>query len=206
MDSLRKKLHWENIFQTKDTTKVSWYQPLPKTSLDLIEELKLEKHSNIIEVGAGDSFMADHLLKKGFTKITLLDISQKALHAIKERLKEDSGNLKFIASDICDFSKPASYSLWHDRAVFHFLFDEKDKKNYLKNVSETIVPGGYLIISTFSDEGPKSCSGLEVQRYSEDELNRFFRPHFERIKSFKVDHITPSGSVQNFVYAVFKRK
>jgi len=200
-----RKLHWETVFQTKDTTKVSWYQPVPLTSLRLIEKLNLPKSAKIIEIGSGDSFLADHLLEKGYTEISMLDISEKALNAVKSRLTEKTKMLTFLAADVTDFSTSKSFDLWHDRAVFHFLTDEKDIQKYVKNVSEKLVSGGYLILGTFSINGPDMCSGLKVRQYSEKELTAIFKGSFIKIDSFYEDHQTPSGSLQNFVFCVFQR-
>ena len=88
MENSDRKNHWETVFQTKDTTKVSWYQPVPEISLKLIDKLKLSKTARIIEVGSVDSFLVDFLLEKGYSNITLLDISEKALDAIRKRLSD----------------------------------------------------------------------------------------------------------------------
>lgn len=205
MNSNERKLHWEKVFQTKDTTQLSWHQTIPQTSLKLIEELNLSKSSKIIEVGSGDSFLCDFLLDKGYSEITLLDISKKALNAIKKRLGEKTKSIRFLTADVTQFSSNQTYHLWHDRAVFHFLTDELDIQRYIKNVSEKLVSGGYFILGTFSDNGPNICSGLNVRQYSEVEIAAIFRDGFEKIKCFTEDHQTPSGASQNFLYSIFKK-
>lgn len=205
METNERKKHWETVFQTKDTKKVSWHQPVPETSLKLIDKLKIPKEARIIEVGSGDSFLCDFLLEKGYSEITLLDISEKALDTIKMRLSEKAVNITFIAGDVTDFSTSQSYDLWHDRAVFHFLTNDKDIQKYIKNVREKLAPGGYLILGTFSENGPDMCSGLKVQQYSENQLSEIFKKGFNKIESFTEDHLTPSGSYQNFLFCVFKR-
>lgn len=201
----KRKIHWETVFQTKDTTKVSWYQPVPETSLRLIEKLKLPKTARIIEVGSGDSYLGDFLLEKGYSEITLLDISEKALEAIKKRLSEKAEKITFLAADVTSFSTSETYDLWHDRAVFHFLTEISDIKKYVKNVSEKLVLGGYLILGTFSKNGPDMCSGLQVQKYSEAELTGVFEKNFKKIECFCEEHQTPSSTQQNFLFCVFQR-
>jgi 2-polyprenyl-3-methyl-5-hydroxy-6-metoxy-1,4-benzoquinol methylase len=205
METNDRKKHWENVFQTKDTTKVSWFQPVPETSLRLIDELNIPKSAKIIEVGSGDSFLGDHLLKAGFMNITLLDISEKALDTIKKRLPENSAKIKFIAGDVTSFNSSDNYDLWHDRAVFHFLTDEKDIQNYVLNVSQKLESGGYLIMGTFSNNGPDMCSGLNVKQYSENQLTEIFNSGFKKIECFTEDHLTPSGSQQNFLFCVYQK-
>lgn len=206
MNTNERKTHWENVFQTKDTSKVSWYQPIPETSLKLIEELNLSKSAKIIEVGAGDSFLGDFLLESGYDDITLLEISEKALDKVKNRLAKKGDNITFLPADVTEFSSTSKYNLWHDRAVFHFLTSKLDVAKYVKNVSDHVVSGGFLIISTFSDKGPKICSDLNVQQYSETELYECFKNNFDKLKCFSENHTTPSNGIQNFTFCVFQRK
>ena len=205
MNFTERKKHWENVFETKDTTKVSWYQPVPETSLNLIEKLNLPKTVRIIEIGSGDSFLADFLLEKGFSEITLLDISEKALDTIKKRLGKKAGAITFLASDATDFSSALKFDIWHDRAVFHFLTDANDIQKYLKNVSDKLVPSGYLILGTFSNNGPDMCSGLKVQQYGENKLTEIFSDGFQKVECFTQNHVTPSGSSQNFLFCIFQK-
>lgn len=200
------KLHWETIFTTKDTSKVSWYQLVPETSLEIIKKLNIKKEAGIIEVGCGDSFMADYLLNAGYSNITLLDISEKALAAIKKRLVDFSGKLNFIAANVTEFSTQNKFTLWHDRAVFHFLTNKSDIEKYVTNATKSILSKGYLIISTFSEKGPEMCSGLIVHRYSKEELFATFERYFTKLECFTQNHKTPSGSIQNFTICIFQRK
>jgi trans-aconitate methyltransferase len=149
--------------------------------------------------------LPDFLLEKGFTDITLVDISEEALEAAKNRLGEKSKQITWLAADVANFTPPKKYDLWHDRAVFHFLLDEKDVQNYVKTASENIVQGGFLIISTFSNNGPDECSGLKVQQYSEKELTKKFNKTFKKLECFAENHITPSGGRQNFLFCVFQK-
>jgi len=206
MDTVKRKEHWENVFQTKDTSGVSWYQRVPETSLKLIEELKLPKSSPIIEIGSGDSFLGDHLLAQGYSAISLLDISDRAFEIVKARLVDDAKKITFISADVINFKSKLKYKLWHDRAVFHFLTDKDDISKYLQNATDYIESGGYMIIGTFSKDGPNLCSDLEVQQYSEKEITDRFKKDFALIKCFYENHVTPSGSKQNFLFCIFKRK
>ena len=206
MNTTERKRHWENIFSTKDTTKVSWYQLVPETSLRIIEKLALPKTAKIIDAGCGDSCLPDHLLEKGYTKITLVDISEKALETIKNRLGEKAKLLCFEATDVTNFSSDNKFDCWHDRAVFHFLNKANDIQNYLETVNRNIRPGGYLVVGTFSNVGPDQCSGLHVKQYSRKEMITTFSPYFETVECFTENHQTPSGGIQNFLFGIFKRK
>lgn len=203
MNSKEKKTHWEQVFMTKDTSKVSWYQSKPKTSLNLIESLNLSKSSKIIDAGCGDSYLPDFLIEKGFTNITLVDISEKALDSVKNRLKN---KVEYITADVTSFAHSEKFDLWHDRAVFHFLNKESEIQNYMNTVTNSILSGGFLIIGTFSNNGPDQCSGLQVHQYSETELSETFSKSFEKIKCFTENHSTPSGGNQNFLFCFFQKK
>ncbi len=198
------KEHWENIFSTKRFNEVSWYQEDPKTSIDLILSTKFDKNASVIDVGGGDSRLVDKLLDLGFGNITVLDISLKALERAKNRLGDKSKGVKWIVSDIREFRTNERYDIWHDRAALHFLTEEEDIDKYVRLVKRLLKPEGYLIVSMFSENGPKRCSGLDIKQYSEDSMKKLFSD-FEHIKSFEEEHLTPSGNSQIFVYGVFRK-
>ena len=197
------KEHWENIYQTKKSNEVSWYQEKPKTSLNLIAEIDLDKDARIIDVGAGASKLADNLLALGFRNITALDVSSNALNESKKRLGDRANNVKWIVSDLREFETNDVYDLWHDRAVLHFLTEEEDIRRYIELVRTYLKPKGYVVVSTFSVNGPKRCSGLDVEQYSEDSVKKLFGD-FEHIRSFEEEHLTPWGASQIFIFSVFR--
>jgi len=199
------KEYWESIYQTKEPNEVSWYQEKPETSLNLISETGIEKNAKIIDVGAGASKLADNLLALGFRNITALDVSSNALNESKKKLGDRANNVKWIVSDLREFETNERYDLWHDRAVLHFLTEEEDIKRYIELVRTYLKPKGYVIVSTFSVNGPKRCSGLDVRQYSEDSMKTLFTG-FEHIKSFEEEHLTPWGSSQIFIWGVFRKR
>lgn len=204
MESTLKK-HWETVYQTKDTTKVGWFQPKPQISLNMISKTGISVESSILDVGGGDSLLVDRLLDMGFKDITILDISSSALEKAKERLGPSGSNIHWIVSDMLQFKPDRKFTLWHDRAVFHFLTDQNEREAYRGLVESSITPGGYLVIMTFSKSGPKSCSGLPVQQYDIQDLENFFHKEFELIEGKNYDHLTPSGSVQNYTICLFRK-
>ncbi|MGS2738162.1 class I SAM-dependent methyltransferase [Sinomicrobium sp. M5D2P17] len=202
---MNRKKHWEQIYETKFLEEVSWYLPVPEVSLDFIENSGVPKTAKILDVGGGDSFLVDHLLHLGYLDISVLDISETAIEKAKERLGEQAKKVKWIVEDIANFHPDGMYDLWHDRAAFHFLTDEKEISDYVRTVGNHIVQGGFLVIGTFSEKGPKKCSGIEIQQYSDNTMTDLFKPGFERIKCIYTDHTTPSGSIQNFVFCSFRK-
>lgn len=200
-----RKTHWENIYGAKKLTDVSWYQPKPEVSLNYIAGLQLKKNVQIIDIGGGDSFLVDFLLSEGYSNITVLDISEKALERAKSRLGDTGSNVKWIEADAADFRLNNKYDLWHDRAAFHFLTDEKEIDNYLNTLEDSINPGGIVILGTFSEKGPTKCSGIEIKQYSIEDMSKLLSPAFELIGCENQDHTTPTGSVQNFTFCRWRK-
>ncbi|MFY8021349.1 MAG: class I SAM-dependent methyltransferase [Bacteroidia bacterium] len=205
MENLERKKHWENIYQTKDLKDVSWYQATPSTSLEFIEQFNISKTSKIIDVGGGDSLFVDHLLDRGFTDITVLDISAASLERAKHRLGERSSKVKWIVADASKFQATETYDFWHDRAAFHFLTDEEEINNYIDTIQKSIQATGILVIGTFSEQGPKKCSGIEVKQYSENTMTERLKHFFEKVKCIRVDHQTPFDTIQNFIFCSFRK-
>lgn len=205
MEPFNRKEHWENIYTTKALETVSWYQPDPHTSLDLLRDAGLSKTAAIIDIGGGDSFFTDHLLEAGYENITVLDISQAAIDRAKARLKEKATKVKWIVADITDFQPEEQYDLWHDRAAFHFLTEPEDIERYKQALNSAISPKGILVIGTFSESGPQKCSGIGIKQYSAATLESTFAPIFVKQHCMPVEHTTPSGAVQHFVFCSFHK-
>jgi len=198
------KQHWENVYETKQSHEVSWTQDVPQTSLDFIHSFDLPKNAKIMDVGGGDSKLVDHLLEEGFTDITVLDISASSLERAKKRLGDKASSVKWIVSDIKEFKPQEKYDCWHDRAAFHFLTEKQEVMEYLSLVRNAV--NGYMIVGTFSPEGPTKCSGLSIKQYSDEELTGMFMDGFEKIKCVNVDHVTPFNTAQNFTFCSFRHK
>ena len=196
------KKHWDDVYTTRDAHEVTWYQSRPEKSLNLIEGLSLNKDASIIDVGAGASTLVDHLLEMGFSDIHLLDLSSVALNKTLARIGSDK--VKAKVGSVLEFKANTPFSLWHDRAVFHFLLDDKDRKHYLEVLENSLKENGYFIISAFASDGPEKCSGLPVHRYSVEELCEFFS-HFKLLENVREIHISPKGMEQKFIYCLFQK-
>ena len=201
-----KQQHWENIYGQKQLTDVSWYEENPATSLELISALSLPKDASIIDVGGGDSLLADYLLALEYTNITVLDISSKAIERAKIRLGDKAQQIEWIVSDILDFKPTKVYDLWHDRAAFHFLTDEQDQQTYLNKVNLSLKPGAIMVLSTFTEDGPDRCSGLVIRQHSEKSLDKLFGVYFEMLSCTYTNHLTPFQTFQKFIYGTFRRR
>lgn len=205
MKNFDRKNHWENIYKTKELKEVSWYEPTPQTSLDFIRKHNVAKTAKVIDIGGGDGFLVDHLLDLGYQDISVLDLSETAINRAKERLGMRATKVKWIVSDAATFKPTERYDFWHDRAAFHFLTDENEILNYIKTASQNITPDGILVIGTFSESGPTKCSGIDIKQYSENSMTERLNEFFEKIECVPVDHRTPFGTTQNFMYCSFKK-
>lgn len=205
MENFDRKKHWENIYQTKELEDVSWFQPTPETSLNFFKQFNVPTTAKVIDIGGGGSFLVDHLLDLGYQDISVLDISAAAIDKAKQRLGDKAKNVKWIVADVATFKPTEKYDFWHDRAAFHFLTDEQEISNYLETAQQNINPTGVLVIGTFSEQGPKKCSGIDIKQYSETTMTDRLKMFFEKIKCITVDHRTPFDTIQNFVFCSFIR-
>ena len=200
------KVHWEAIYTTKRSSEMSWYEPFPARSIELLLRAGVDRDSAIIDVGGGDARFVDALLERGFRDVTVLDISAKAIARAQARLGARATGVKWIEADVRRASLAHhAYDVWHDRAVFHFLSQASDRAGYVAQVTHALRPGGTILIATFALEGPPRCSGLAVTRYDANGLARELGDEFVLLESLTDVHRTPAGVEQAFTYAVFRR-
>lgn len=197
------KKHWETVYETKNPDQVSWTQNVPKTSLDFIHSFGLPKSAKLIDVGGGDSRLVDFLVDEGFENITVLDISAKALEKTRQRLGDKADKVHWIVSDITEFQPDTTYDVWHDRATFHFLTTKEQVAKYMDTARKAVT--GFLTIGTFSDQGPKKCSGLDIKQYTEETLTAELQNGFDKIRCVTEDHVTPFDTKQNFLFCSFRK-
>lgn len=202
--NLENKTHWENIYDTKRPNEVSWTQEIPQTTLDFIHGFDLDKSASIIDVGGGDSKLVDYLLDAGFENITVLDISSHALDKAKKRLGVRAEIIKWVVADITTYKTDNKFDVWHDRAAFHFMVTEEQIEDYLTIAKNAIKPNGYITIGTFSENGPKKCSGLDIKQYSDVSLQALLNQRFTKLKCVIEDHTTPFSTTQNFLFCSFQ--
>lgn len=196
--------HWDTVYGTKRPQDVSWFQESPATSIRLLSRYAAADGS-VIDVGAGESVLADSLLASGWPDVTVLDVSGEAVAAVQERLAGTQG-VSFIVADLLDWRPERQYDAWHDRAVLHFLVDPAQQGRYAGVSADAIRPGGVAVLGTFATDGPAQCSGLPTCRYDAPMLaalcgSQFILEHHER-----EEHHTPSGAVQPFTWVVLRRR
>jgi len=202
---MKRKQHWENVYETTSDQDVGWFQENPETSLRLIEKYSAKKELPIIDIGGGNSHLSRILFELGYSNLSVLDISLKALKRSKSRFNGDVEKITWIEADVLRFSTKQFFQIWHDRAVFHFLLEESEIRKYAEVAANSIKQDGYLILGAFSLSGPKTCSGLQITQYCEEHFCNVFLNNFELIECFEDVHTTPSGNPQNFIWVVFKK-
>ncbi len=198
--------HWQRVYTDKEPTDVSWYQRVPSKSLRLIRATGAARSGPVFDAGGGASTLVDQLLAGGYTDISVLDVSGKALERSRARLGEQADAVHWIESDVTAFVPSRRYEVWHDRAVFHFLTDPGERSKYIDVLERALLPCGHLLLATFGPEGPERCSGLPVQRHDIGTLQLLLADRFDlRDHAFEV-HQTPSGSAQQFLYSWWQRR
>ena len=199
--SSHEQKHWDAVYAAKAADRVSWYRPHLDRSLRFLDVARIERTAAIIDVGGGASTFVDDLVHRGYSNVTVLDLSQTALDIAAARLGDRASTVTWIRADVTQANLPdGAYDFWHDRAVFHFLTDQQERSRYVDAARKALRPGGHIVVATLGPHGPEKCSGLEVMRFTADALHEEFGDDFARIGDSTEVHSTPWGSEQEFVY------
>jgi SAM-dependent methyltransferase len=198
-----RKAHWERVYATKADRDVSWFEALPAISIEMLEAAGLTRETCVLDVGGGDSRLIDHLAGRGMDCLAVLDVSGAALQRAQARLGRGADLPIWIEADVTGDWSLKPMDIWHDRAVFHFLTAPEDQAGYLEHMLAVLKPGGAAVIATFAPDGPETCSGLPVARYSPESLAKVLGQPFARVESRRHLHVTPWGRTQAFQYSRF---
>ena len=190
---------WDKTYTNRGVQNVSWYQEEAAVSLELIDDLGLTPNAAVVDVGGGASSLAERLVARGFTDVSVLDVSAAALAEARERAG-DNAPIQWLHEDLLLWQPERRYDLWHDRAVFHFFVDAADRATYLSTLVAGLGPGGAVIFGTFAADGPNVCSGLPAARYTSVELGAMLGMDFELVESRREEHVTPAGAMQPFTW------
>ena len=198
--------HWDAVYGRSEEDAVSWFEPEPTMSLEMLDLLDAVSTDAIVDVGAGSSRLVDALLVRGFSDVTVLDVSGVGLAKARQRLGDRARQVQWVVADLVSWQPPRQYGIWHDRAVFHFLTDPADQARYRQILDMALVPGAGLVIGTFAADGPDHCSGLPTARYSPEQLSTVLGTSIESVFSRRELHRTPSGAVQPFTWLAARRR
>jgi SAM-dependent methyltransferase len=205
MSTVTKQAHWQNVYQTRDERDVSWFEESPAISLELIQATGVGADEPIIDIGGGASRLVDALVRKGFRSITVLDLSEKALAASRQRLGAPAAQIGWIVADVTTWQPTQTFDVWHDRAAFHFLTEPAERAAYAARVQKAVRPGGHVVIGTFAPDGPERCSGLPIARHDAASIGEALGQSFKFVETRRHDHKTPSSIIQRFQFSRFQR-
>ncbi len=197
--------HWNTIFSTKTDSELGWYERDASQTLKFFDLIPQNRFATVFLPGAGTSVLVDELLARGH-KIILNDISDEALNKLRNRIGPDD-RLTWLQHDI---SKPLpddipQADIWIDRAVLHFLLEEADIEGYFSNLHSEIRQGEHALLAEFSTLGAPKCAGLELHRYSIEEITRRMGADFELVKYEDYTYINPAGDPRPYIYALYKK-
>lgn len=156
-------------------------------------------------MGAGWSTLVDHLLARGYRDLSAVDLSVTALRTVRDRLGPAGADVVLTVADVLDLHPGREYALWHDRAVYHFLTEPEERADYRASLERSLRPDGRLVVATFGPDGPTTCSGLPIVRYTHAGLAAEF-PGFELVDTAGEDHLTPWGTAQQFTAVLMRRR
>ncbi len=197
--------HWEGRYLSGATEKLGWYRPRLDASLELVRRLSPPRETRLIDIGGGASTLVDDLLAEDLDSVTVLDLSPAAIAIARDRLGPLARRVNWRDGNILSIDlAPHSFDIWHDRAVFHFLVEESERLQYLRQLALALAPGGHVVIGTFGPTAPARCSGLPLQRYTLEQLVATFGPNFRLVENCEEEHQTPGGTDQPYVYALFE--
>jgi SAM-dependent methyltransferase len=199
------RAHWEAVWGRLGEDQVSWYQPRPDVSLALVRRAGLPPSAGILDVGGGASRLVDLLLADGHDAVTVLDIAEPALARARARLGAEAARVRWVTADVTAWTPDRPYLLWHDRALFHFLGDARDRAAYLRVMGAAVAPTGQVIIGAFAPDGPERCSGLPVVRYDAAALAAALGSGWRLVEEVAEGHATPKGTLQRFQFGRFAR-
>lgn len=199
-EELKRRTHWERVWSRNRPDEMGWFQATPEVSLELIDTTGIGRNSRIMDVGGGTSTLVDRLLDRGFTNVSVLEISESAIDLAKARLGERSSLVNWVSTDVTVYRADKPIDLWHDRAVLHFLTEREDRVRYVQSLAGSLAPRGHVVIATFARDGPRKCAGLKVVRYGSREIMALLGDEFELLEIVRETHVTPGKTKQRFSY------
>lgn len=203
-DAQSRSAFWEAVHGGKEVDAVSWWQSVPELSLRLVDQAALGVQEPVIDVGAGWSTLVDHLVQRGYGDLTAIDLSATALQTVRDRLGSTGDHVVLKVADVLDLNLDRQFALWHDRAVFHFLTEPDERDDYRASLNRSLKPGGFAVVATFGPDGPTTCSGLPIVRYTHHDLAGQFRG-YSLLATSGEDHTTPWGTIQQFTAVLLQR-
>lgn len=199
--------HWDELYRQQPRVSLGWHEETPATIPDIRAALGRQASArSVIDVGAGTSVLVDHLIALD-ADVTLLDRSSEALELTRKRIALNHAEaVEFVTADVTTFRPARRWSVWHDRAMFHFLTDAAERRAYVESMTMAVEPEGQAIIATFAPDGPSTCAGLPVQRYAESELVAEFESAFDVVSCRRHVGLAAAEDTRPYTICTFQRR
>ncbi|MBC2851854.1 class I SAM-dependent methyltransferase [Cetobacterium sp. 8H] len=202
------KENWDEIYKELKREELGWYEKESCKSIDLIQKYTKDKEKIILDAGCGETTLIQSLIEKGYQEIIGIDFSIEAINFLKKTIiLGEKTKLHLEVKDLTDrieFLKKGS--IWHDRAVFHFLQTSKDREAYKNNLKNFLEKDGIFIISCFSKKNDaEKCNDLLVKKYDLKELIEIFGDSFKFKESLEYDYKMPWGDIRKYITCVFSK-
>lgn len=194
--------HWDEVYADRPPDSFAWCEPVPST-LPIVLRVT-EPSSSLIDIGGGTSALIAQLLRRGYEDLTVLDLSREALERHRRVLGADSERVAWLRQDVTTFVPDRTWHCWHDRATFHFLTEVEERRGYVTAAAHAVSVGGHIVVATFAENGPATCAGLPVCRYTVESLAAEFAPAFVLVDGASLP-IAADGDQRPYVFAVLRR-
>src|SRR5437764_756199 len=150
--------HWDSAYARGAGTR-SWFEEYPGMSLRMLDAAGVSVADAIIDVGGGASPLAGALLNRGFGDLTVLDISAAGMRCARDRLGSRAGRVHWLTADVLRWRPRRQYRAWHDRAVFHFLTLDEDRRQYLRTLDAATARGRHRRLRLLRPGRPTALLG-----------------------------------------------
>jgi SAM-dependent methyltransferase len=197
--------HWQQFYCQRQSLPRSYCDPIPETSLAMIMHTGIGLNARIIDIGCGDSSLADRLVERGHKDVAVLDFCPNVLERVYGRLGERQSSVTFLNRDVRKLRVAQRYSVWHDHATFHFFVSESDRSRYKAAIHDALPAGASAVFATYGPTGPAEACGLPTCRYSAEMLASELGGEFRLERSCLEVHRDSCGVVAEYLYASFQR-
>ena len=181
--------YWDDKYKTNV---IGWdlgvISPPIKEFIDSIED----KNTRILIPGCGNSYEAEHLLNKGFTNATLIDIAPTLIKNLKKKFKNNP-NITIVLGDF--FEHQGEYNMILEQTFFCAL-PPRMRKQYVSKIHQLLSKKGKLVGLLFDksfEDGPPFGG-------SHTEYEQLFASYFEFLKmNLCQNSIKPRANSELFI-------
>ena len=154
---------WDEIYAARGAEGVSWHQAEAAISLSLSET----SASNRMPLSSTSAAALRHwrLSWSSVASPTYPCSTSSPRRWSRHGVEPGTHRRSSGVTRICPCGgRSVSTTLWHDRALFHFLVGTSDRDHYLETLFAALRPHGSVIIGAFAPDAPDRCSGLPAHR------------------------------------------